>query len=50
MSSKDIEKKFVGKPIFKQLIGFILINKLDILAKKHQMNRYYKAFPDGNSS
>ncbi len=27
MRSKDIEKKFVGQPIFKQLIGFISKDK-----------------------
>ena len=45
MSSKDIEKKFVGQPIFKQLVDFIPKNKFDILAKKHQTDRYYKSFP-----
>ncbi len=45
MSSKDIEKKFVGQPIFKQLIDFITKNKVDILAKKYQTDRYYKTFP-----
>lgn len=45
MSSKDIEKKFVGQPIFKQLIDFIPKNKFDLLARQHQTNRYYKAFP-----
>jgi hypothetical protein len=45
MSSKDIEKKFVGQPIFKQLIDFIPKNKFDILAQKHQTDRYYKSFP-----
>ena len=37
MSSKDIEKMFVGQPIFKQLIDFIPKNKFDLLAQKHQM-------------
>ena len=45
MSSKDIEKMFVGQPIFKQLTNFIQKNKFDILAKKHQTHRYYTAFP-----
>jgi hypothetical protein len=45
MSSKDTEKKFVGQPIFKQLIDFIPKNKFDILSKKYQTDRYYKAFP-----
>jgi hypothetical protein len=44
MSSKDIEKKFVGQPIFKQLIDFLPKNKFDILAQKHQTDRYYKSF------
>ena len=45
MSCKDIEKKFVGQPIFKQLIDFIPKNKFDILTQKYQTDRYYKAFP-----
>ena len=45
MSCKDIEKKFVGQPIFKQLIDFIPKNKFDILVQEHQTNRYYKSFP-----
>lgn len=45
MSSKDIEKMFVGQPIFKQLIDLIPKNKFDLLAQKHQTDRYYKAFP-----
>ena len=44
MSSKDIEKKFVGQPIFKQLIDFLPKNKFDILVQKHQSDRYYKSF------
>ena len=44
MSSKDIEKKFVGQPIFKQLIDFIPKNKFDILARERQTDRYYKSF------
>ena len=44
MSCKDIEKKFVGQPIFKQLIDFIPKNKFDILAQKHQTDHYYKSF------
>jgi len=45
MSSKDIEKKFVGQSIFKQLIDFIPKNKFDLVTKKHQVDHYYKAFP-----
>jgi len=44
MSNKDIEKKFVGQPIFKQLIDFIPKSKFDLLAKKHHTDRYYKTF------
>ena len=44
MSSKDIEKKFVGQPIFKQLIDFLSKNKFDIFAREHQTYRYYEAF------
>ena len=48
MSVKDKEKKFVGQPIFKQLIDFLPKNKFDILAKKHETDRYYKTFPAWN--
>lgn len=44
MSSKDIEKKFVGQPIFKQLIDFLPKSKFDVLVKGHQTDRYYKSF------
>ena len=36
MSSKDIEKKFVGQPIFKQLIDLLPKSKFAALAVKHQ--------------
>lgn len=45
MSSKDIEKKFVGQPIFKQLVDLLPKNKFDILGLEHKTDRYYKAFP-----
>ena len=45
MSSKDIEKKFVGQPIFKQLIDLLPKGKFDTLAIEHKTDRYYKAFP-----
>ena len=38
MSSKNTEKKLVGQPIFKQLLGFIPRNKFDLLVNKHQLN------------
>jgi len=49
MSSKDIEKKFVGQPIFRQIIDFIPKSKFDLLAKEHQTDRYYKSFPAWNT-
>jgi Transposase DDE domain/Domain of unknown function (DUF4372) len=45
MRSKDIEKKFVGQPIFKQLVDLLPKSKFDILALEHKTDRYYKAFP-----
>jgi Transposase DDE domain/Domain of unknown function (DUF4372) len=45
MSFKDIEKKFVGQPIFKQLIDLLPKGKFDTLAIEHKTDRYYKAFP-----
>ncbi len=44
MSFKDNEKKFVGQPIFKQLIDFIPKSKFDLLAQEYQTDRYYKTF------
>ncbi len=44
MSSKDIDKKFVGQPVFKQLIDLIPQNKFRSLALKHNTDRYYKRF------
>jgi hypothetical protein len=40
MSSKDNEKKFVGQPIFKQLIDFLPKNKFTILAQTHKTDHY----------
>jgi len=42
--SKNTEKKFVGQPIFKQLLDFIPRTKFDYLVRKHQSDRYYKTF------
>ncbi len=42
--NKNTEIKFVGQPIFKQIIDFIPKNKFDALVHKHQSNRYYKTF------
>ena len=41
---KDISKKIVGQPIFKQLLDFLPKNKFDVLSLKHQTVRYYKTF------
>jgi hypothetical protein len=45
MSVKDSEKKFVGQPIFKQVIDFLPKSKFDILVKKYNSDKYYKAYP-----
>jgi hypothetical protein len=42
--NKNTEKKFVGQPIFKQLINFIPRSRFDYLISKHQSDRYYKTF------
>jgi hypothetical protein len=41
---KNTKIKFVGQPVFKQILN--LINKVNIqgLIQKHQSDRYYKAF------
>ena len=44
MSSKDTEKKFVGQPIFKQLVDFLPKAKFNYLVYKHKTNKYYKTF------
>jgi hypothetical protein len=44
MNSKNIEKKLVGQPIFKQIIDFIPKSKFDFLVRKHKADHYYKAF------
>jgi hypothetical protein len=44
MNSINIEKNLVGQPIFKQLLDFIPRNKVDLLVRKHNSNRYYKTF------
>jgi len=41
---KVTEIKFVGKPIFKQVIGLIDAISLQALIKKHEADRYYKAY------
>ena len=41
---KVTEIKFVGQPIFKQVIGLIDAISIYGLIKKHNADRYYKAF------
>ncbi|MFV0376336.1 MAG: DUF4372 domain-containing protein, partial [Mangrovibacterium sp.] len=41
---KNTEIKFVGQPIFKQVINLLEGINLTGLAKKHNADYYYKAF------
>jgi hypothetical protein len=41
---KNTEIKFVGQPIFKQILKLIDSIELDWLIKKHDADRYYKTF------
>jgi adenylate cyclase class IV len=41
---KDTEIKFVGQPIFKQVVDLIERVNIQSLIKKHDADRYYKAF------
>ncbi|MQY79750.1 MAG: DUF4372 domain-containing protein [Bacteroidetes bacterium] len=42
--SKNTEIKFVGQPIFKQLVNLINAVNLQGLIRKHNSDHYYKAF------
>ena len=42
--SKDINKNFVGQPIFKQLIKILPRDQFDVLVKQNKTDRYYKSF------
>jgi hypothetical protein len=42
--SKNTEIKFVGHPIFKQIIGLLDAINLKSLIIKHNADYYYKAF------
>ena len=42
--SKDNEIRFVGQPIFKQIIKLIDAVNISVLVKKHSSDHYYKAF------
>jgi hypothetical protein len=44
MKNKNTEKKFVGQPIFKQIIDFIPKDKFALLVRKHNADHYYKTF------
>ena len=48
IKTKDTEKKFVGQPIFKQLIAFLPKNKIDVLISNAKADRYYKGFTTWN--
>jgi hypothetical protein len=41
---KDTEIRFVGQPIFKQIISLLDAVNIQALIKKHDSDRYYKAF------
>jgi hypothetical protein len=49
MSSKDIEKKLVGQPIFKQLIDFIPKTNLIFLQKNIKLTVITRHFPPERS-
>lgn len=42
--SKNTEIKFVGQPIFKQVIGLLDAISISSIVKKHNADHYYKAF------
>ena len=42
--SKNTEIKFVGQPIFKQIINLIEKVNISSIIKEHESDRYYKAF------
>lgn len=44
MKPKNTENKFVGQPIFKQIIDFIPKDKFNQLVCKHNADHYYKTF------
>jgi len=41
---KNTEIKFVGQPIFKQILNLIGVVNIESLINKHRSDRYYKAF------
>ena len=41
----DKVKTFVGQPILAQIISCIPKNEVELIAKAHQSNRYYKKIP-----
>lgn len=42
--SKNNEIKFVGQPIFKQIIDLLKVVDISTLIKRHNSDRYYKSF------
>lgn len=41
---KDIEKKLVGQPIFKQIINLLPKEQFELLVHRFQADKYYKTF------
>ncbi|MFZ4060199.1 MAG: DUF4372 domain-containing protein [Bacteroidia bacterium] len=46
MSCKNNQKHLVGQPVFKQILDIIPRSKFDMLARKHQSDRYYMHIPE----
>jgi len=44
MSNRNEEKNLVGQPIFKQILGFIPRNNIDLHVCKYKSNHYYKTY------
>jgi len=42
--SKNTEIKYVGQPIFKQIVDLVDTVNIDSLVRKHNSDYYYKAF------
>ena len=42
--NKNTEIKFVGQPIFKQILDLIKVVNIGAIVKKHESDKYYKAF------
>jgi len=42
--SKNTELKFVGQPIFKQILNLVVAVNIQNLVRKHNSDYYYKTF------